>query len=140
MDCINVIIRANDSLTAFQYVKQFSEHCRSNLLTLNCEDLKKPGDLGTLSSLKANDVLFLYGLHKLGMDSEYVRYLHDAIIDKRLNIEFIKGSFINIDLAPFNLVVHLNDGEELPSYMEGTDFKFEVNYIPDMPKKEKKTN
>ena len=68
--------------------------------------LDKPGDLaGILTSLEANDVLFIDEIHRLSPIVE--EYLYSAMEDYRIDIMIDKGPSarsIQIDLAPFTLV------------------------------------
>ena len=68
--------------------------------------LDKPGDLaGILTSLEANDVLFIDEIHRLSPAVE--EYLYSAMEDYRIDIMIDKGPSarsIQIDLAPFTLV------------------------------------
>ena len=68
--------------------------------------LDKPGDLaGILTSLEANDVLFIDEIHRLSPVVE--EYLYSAMEDYRIDIMIDKGPSarsIQIDLAPFTLV------------------------------------
>ena len=68
--------------------------------------LDKPGDLaGILTSLEANDVLFIDEIHRLSPIVE--EYLYSAMEDYRIDIMIYKGPSarsIQIDLAPFTLV------------------------------------
>ena len=67
--------------------------------------LDKPGDLaGILTSLEANDVLFIAEIHRLSPIVE--EYLYSAMEDYRIDIMIDKGPSarsIQIDLAPFTL-------------------------------------
>ena len=68
--------------------------------------LDKPGDLaGILTSLEANDVLFIDEIHRLSPIVE--EYLYSAMEDYRIDIMIDRGPSarsIQIDLAPFTLV------------------------------------
>ncbi|MCD8266371.1 MAG: Holliday junction branch migration DNA helicase RuvB [Prevotellaceae bacterium] len=68
--------------------------------------LDKPGDLaGILTSLEANDVLFIDEIHRLSPVVE--EYLYSAMEDYRIDIMIDKGPSarsIQIDLSPFSLV------------------------------------
>lgn len=68
--------------------------------------LDKPGDLaGILTSLEANDVLFIDEIHRLSSVVE--EYLYSAMEDYRIDIMIDKGPSarsIQIDLNPFTLV------------------------------------
>ncbi|MDH6534784.1 Holliday junction branch migration DNA helicase RuvB [Parabacteroides sp. 52] len=68
--------------------------------------LDKPGDLaGVLTSLEANDVLFIDEIHRLSPVVE--EYLYSAMEDYRIDIMIDKGPSarsIQIDLSPFTLV------------------------------------
>ena len=68
--------------------------------------LDKPGDLaGILTSLEANDVLFIDEIHRLSSIVE--EYLYSAMEDYRIDIMIDKGPSarsIQIELAPFTLV------------------------------------
>ena len=68
--------------------------------------LDKPGDLaGILTSLEANDVLFIYEIHRLSPVVE--EYLYSAMEDYRIDIMIDKGPSarsIQIDLNPFTLI------------------------------------
>lgn len=68
--------------------------------------LDKPGDLaGILTSLEANDVLFIDEIHRLSPIVE--EYLYSAMEDYHIDIMIDKGPSarsIQIDLAPFTLV------------------------------------
>ena len=68
--------------------------------------LDKPGDrAGILTSLEANDVLFIDEIHRLSPVVE--EYLYSAMEDYRIDIMIDKGPSarsIQIDLAPFTLV------------------------------------
>ncbi|MCD8285390.1 MAG: Holliday junction branch migration DNA helicase RuvB [Prevotellaceae bacterium] len=68
--------------------------------------LDKPGDLaGILTSLEANDVLFIDEIHRLSPVVE--EYLYSAMEDYRIDIMIDKGPSarsIQIDLSPFTLV------------------------------------
>ena len=68
--------------------------------------LDKPGDLaGILTSLEANEVLFIDEIHRLSPIVE--EYLYSAMEDYRIDIMIDKGPSarsIQIDLAPFTLV------------------------------------
>lgn len=68
--------------------------------------LDKPGDLaGLLTSLEANDVLFIDEIHRLSPIVE--EYLYSAMEDYRIDIMIDKGPSarsIQIDLSPFTLV------------------------------------
>lgn len=68
--------------------------------------LDKPGDLaGLLTSLEANDVLFIDEIHRLSPVVE--EYLYSAMEDYRIDIMIDKGPAarsIQIDLNPFTLV------------------------------------
>ena len=68
--------------------------------------LDKPGDLaGLLTSLEANDVLFIDEIHRLSPVVE--EYLYSAMEDYRIDIMIDKGPSarsIQIDLNPFTLV------------------------------------
>jgi Holliday junction DNA helicase RuvB len=68
--------------------------------------LDKPGDLaGILTSLEANDVLFIDEIHRLSPIVE--EYLYSAMEDYRIDIMIDKGPSarsIQIDLNPFTLV------------------------------------
>ena len=68
--------------------------------------LDKPGDLaGILTSLEANDVLFIDEIHRLSPIVE--EYLYSAMEDYRIDIMIDKGPSarsIQIALAPFTLV------------------------------------
>lgn len=68
--------------------------------------LDKPGDLaGILTSLEANDVLFIDEIHRLSPIVE--EYLYSAMEDFRIDILIDKGPSarsIQIDLNPFTLV------------------------------------
>ena len=68
--------------------------------------LDKPGDLaGILTSLEANDVLFIDEIHRLSPVVE--EYLYSAMEDYRIDIMIDKGPSarsIQIDLNPFTLV------------------------------------
>lgn len=68
--------------------------------------LDKPGDLaGLLTSLEANDVLFIDEIHRLSPVVE--EYLYSAMEDYRIDIMIDKGPAarsIQIDLSPFTLV------------------------------------
>lgn len=68
--------------------------------------LDKPGDLaGILTSLEANDVLFIDEIHRLSPVVE--EYLYSAMEDYRIDILIDKGPSarsIQIDLNPFTLV------------------------------------
>jgi len=68
--------------------------------------LDKPGDLaGVLTSLEANDVLFIDEIHRLSPVVE--EYLYSAMEDYRIDIMIDKGPSarsIQIDLNPFTLV------------------------------------
>lgn len=68
--------------------------------------LDKPGDLaGILTSLEANDVLFIDEIHRLSPIVE--EYLYSAMEDYRIDILIDKGPSarsIQIDLNPFTLV------------------------------------
>ncbi len=68
--------------------------------------LDKPGDLaGVLTSLEANDVLFIDEIHRLSPIVE--EYLYSAMEDYRIDIMIDKGPSarsIQIDLNPFTLV------------------------------------
>ena len=68
--------------------------------------LDKPGDLaGILTTLEANDVLFIDEIHRLSPIVE--EYLYSAMEDYRIDIMIDKGPSarsIQIDLAPFTLV------------------------------------
>lgn len=68
--------------------------------------LDKPGDLaGILTSLEANDVLFIDEIHRLQPVVE--EYLYSAMEDYRIDIMIDKGPSarsIQIDLNPFTLV------------------------------------
>ena len=68
--------------------------------------LDKPGDLaGILTSLEANDILFIDEIHRLSPIVE--EYLYSAMEDYRIDIMIDKGPSarsIQIDLAPFTLV------------------------------------
>ena len=68
--------------------------------------LDKPGDLaGLLTSLEANDVLFIDEIHRLSPVVE--EYLYSAMEDFRIDIMIDKGPSartIQIDLNPFTLV------------------------------------
>ena len=68
--------------------------------------LDKCGDLaGILTSLEANDVLFIDEIHRLSPVVE--EYLYSAMEDYRIDIMIDKGPSarsIQIDLAPFTLV------------------------------------
>ncbi|MFI3296296.1 MAG: Holliday junction branch migration DNA helicase RuvB [bacterium] len=68
--------------------------------------LDKPGDLaGILTSLEANDVLFIDEIHRLSSVVE--EYLYSAMEDFRIDIMIDKGPSarsIQIDLEPFTLV------------------------------------
>ncbi len=68
--------------------------------------LDKPGDLaGILTSLEANDVLFIDEIHRLSPIVE--EYLYSAMEDYRIDIMIDKGPSarsIQIELAPFTLV------------------------------------
>lgn len=68
--------------------------------------LDKPGDLaGLLTSLEANDVLFIDEIHRLSPVVE--EYLYSAMEDYRIDIMIDKGPSarsIQIDLNPFTLI------------------------------------
>ena len=68
--------------------------------------LDKPGDLaGLLTSLEANDVLFIDEIHRLSPIVE--EYLYSAMEDYRIDIMIDKGPSarsIQIDLNPFTLI------------------------------------
>ncbi|GAB6395146.1 MAG: Holliday junction ATP-dependent DNA helicase RuvB [Bacteroidales bacterium] len=68
--------------------------------------LDKPGDLaGVLTSLEANDVLFIDEIHRLSPVVE--EYLYSAMEDYRIDIMIDKGASaraIQIDLSPFTLI------------------------------------
>ncbi len=68
--------------------------------------LDKPGDLaGILTSLEANDVLFIDEIHRLSPVVE--EYLYSAMEDYRIDILIDKGPSarsIQIDLNPFTLI------------------------------------
>lgn len=68
--------------------------------------LDKPGDLaGILTSLEANDVLFIDEIHRLSSVVE--EYLYSAMEDFRIDIMIDKGPSarsIQIDLEPFTLI------------------------------------
>ena len=68
--------------------------------------LDKPGDLaGILTSLEANDVLFIEEIHRLSPVVE--EYLYSAMEDYRIDIMIDKGPSarsIQIDLNPFTLI------------------------------------
>ena len=68
--------------------------------------LDKPGDLaGILTSLEANDVLFIDEIHRLSPVVE--EYLYSAMEDYRIDIMIDKGPSarsIKIDLNPFTLI------------------------------------
>lgn len=68
--------------------------------------LDKPGDLaGLLTSLEANDVLFIDEIHRLSPIVE--EYLYSAMEDYRIDIMIDKGPSarsVQIDLEPFTLV------------------------------------
>ncbi len=68
--------------------------------------LDKPGDLaGILTSLEANDVLFIDEIHRLSPIVE--EYLYSAMEDYRIDIMIDKGPSarsIQIDLEPFTLI------------------------------------
>ena len=68
--------------------------------------LDKPGDLaGLLTSLDANDVLFIDEIHRLSPIVE--EYLYSAMEDFRIDIMIDKGPSarsIQIDLSPFTLI------------------------------------
>ena len=68
--------------------------------------LDKPGDLaGILTSLEANDVLFIDEIHRLSPVVE--EYLYSAMGDYRIDIMIDKGPSarsIQIDLNPFTLI------------------------------------
>lgn len=68
--------------------------------------LDKPGDLaGLLTSLEANDVLFIDEIHRLSPIVE--EYLYSAMEDFRIDIMIDKGPSarsIQIDLNPFTLI------------------------------------
>ncbi len=68
--------------------------------------LDKPGDLaGILTSLEANDVLFIDEIHRLSPIVE--EYLYSAMEDYRIDILIDKGPSarsIQIDLNPFTLI------------------------------------
>ena len=68
--------------------------------------LDKPGDLaGILTSLEANDVLFIDEIHRLSPVVE--EYLYSAMEDYRIDIMIDKGTSarsIQIDLNPFTLI------------------------------------
>ena len=68
--------------------------------------LDKPGDLaGILTSLEANDVLFIDEIHRLSPVVE--EYLYSAMEDYRIDIMIDKGPSarsIQIDLNPFTLI------------------------------------
>ena len=68
--------------------------------------LDKPGDLaGLLTSLEANDVLFIDEIHRLAPVVE--EYLYSAMEDYRIDIMIDKGPSarsIQLDLNPFTLV------------------------------------
>ncbi|HBL34005.1 MAG TPA: Holliday junction branch migration DNA helicase RuvB, partial [Porphyromonadaceae bacterium] len=68
--------------------------------------LDKPGDLaGILTSLEANDVLFIDEIHRLAPVVE--EYLYSAMEDYRIDILIDKGPSarsIQIDLNPFTLI------------------------------------
>ena len=68
--------------------------------------LDKPGDLaGILTSLEANDVLFIDEIHRLSPLVE--EYLYSAMEDYRIDIMIDKGPSarsIQIDLNPFTLI------------------------------------
>lgn len=68
--------------------------------------LDKPGDLaGILTSLEANDVLFIDEIHRLSPIVE--EYLYSAMEDFRIDIMIDKGPgarSIQIDLHPFTLI------------------------------------
>lgn len=68
--------------------------------------LDKPGDLaGLLTSLEANDVLFIDEIHRLSPIVE--EYLYSAMEDFRIDIMIDKGPSarsIQIDLEPFTLI------------------------------------
>lgn len=68
--------------------------------------LDKPGDLaGLLTSLEANDVLFIDEIHRLSPIVE--EYLYSAMEDYRIDIMIDKGPSarsIQIELSPFTLI------------------------------------
>lgn len=68
--------------------------------------LDKPGDLaGLLTSLEANDVLFIDEIHRLSPIVE--EYLYSAMEDYRIDIMIDKGPSarsVQIDLEPFTLI------------------------------------
>lgn len=68
--------------------------------------LDKPGDLaGVLTSLEANDVLFIDEIHR--MPAVVEEYLYSAMEDYRIDIMIDKGPgarSIQIDLEPFTLI------------------------------------
>lgn len=68
--------------------------------------LDKPGDLaGVLTSLEANDVLFIDEMHRLSPVVE--EYLYSAMEDYRIDIVIDKGPSarsIQLELSPFTLV------------------------------------
>ena len=68
--------------------------------------LDKPGDLaGLLTSLEANDVLFIDEIHRLSPIDE--EYLYSAMEDYRIDIMIDKGPSarsIQLDLNPFTLI------------------------------------
>ncbi|WP_315353079.1 Holliday junction branch migration DNA helicase RuvB [Phocaeicola abscessus] len=68
--------------------------------------LDKPGDLaGVLTSLEANDVLFIDEMHRLSPVVE--EYLYSAMEDYRIDIMIDKGPSarsIQLELSPFTLV------------------------------------
>ncbi|MDH6353813.1 Holliday junction DNA helicase RuvB [Dysgonomonas sp. PH5-45] len=68
--------------------------------------LDKPGDLaGLLTSLEANDVLFIDEIHRLSPVVE--EYLYSAMEDYRIDIMIDKGPSarsVQIELSPFTLV------------------------------------
>ena len=115
--CFNRIFRGSYQ-DAVQYADTLAKERQSKVTILNCEELKQPGDLaGLLTSLNDDDILFLYGVNLV--NEEHIQYFQDAIKKRSISIELDRyaSQSINMELGAFNILVYLNDGEILPTYL-----------------------
>jgi len=119
---------------ALMYAKRLATESNSNVTTLNCTELKQPGDLaGVLTNLRDNDILLLANPNSLCLESETVlSYFRDAIRDNKISVmmdRYAKTPAIEIELCPFHIIVNLEEGEIIPPYLLSSIYNNAFLYI-----------
>jgi len=119
---------------ALMYAKRLATESNSNVTTLNCTELKQPGDLAdVLTYLRDNDILLLANPNSLCLESETVLpYFRDAIRDNKISVmmdRYAKTPAFEIELSLFHIIVNLEDGEITPPYLLSSIYNNAFLYI-----------